>query len=337
MNKQALRADILLLITAGLWGFAFVAQSAGMDHVGPFTYNGLRFPLGSLFLLPVIIFLKAKGRLSADVSLKKGDQIRITLITGAVLFIAVGLQQIGMIFTTVGNAGFITGFYVVLTPVFGILIGRKTGLPTWFGMVFAIIGFYFIFAAGSGLSSVNPGDLIMILSAAFWAVHVLTIDHFVKKINPLILAAGQFAWCGFFALIAAFAIEPFVGAWAMRIAPDFAVQEWATLLELIQLAAAGTGTSGSNTFSSIAAGAAVPVLFGGLASVGIAYTLQVIAQKDAPPAHATIILSMEGCFAVLGGILLRNEEPGSFTLLGFLFMLLAMVITQWDVIVRKEK
>ena len=331
MNKQALRADILLLITAGLWGFAFVAQSAGMDHVGPFTYNGLRFPLGSLFLLPFIIFLKAKGRLSVSSVLKKSDQMRITLITGSVLFIAVALQQIGMIFTTVGNAGFITGFYVVLTPVFGIFIGRKTGLPTWVGMVFAIIGFYFIFALENGLSSVNPGDIIMIISAAFWAVHVLTIDYFVKKLNPLLLAAGQFAWCGFFALIAAFAVEPFVGAWAGRIAPDFAVQEWATLSELIGLALAA-----DSAFYTITSGAAVPILFGGLASVGIAYTLQVIAQKDAPPAHATIILSMEGCFAVLGGILLRNEKPGSFTLLGFFFIFLAMIITQWEVIGGKK-
>jgi len=331
LNKRAIRADILLLITAALWGFGFVAQSSGMDYVGPFTYNALRFPLGSLSLLPLLFLLKKK---SADTDAvpeaRTGEKIRLTLLAGTVLFTAVLFQQIGMIFTTVGNAGFITGFYVVLTPVFGIFIGKKTGLPTWVGMVFALIGLYFIFAAGN-FTALNPGDCIILAGASLWAVHILVIDHLVQKLDPLVLSVGQFAWCGFFSIIAAFAVEPFVGNWVARIAPDFALQQWVILPDMIRHIA-----QGANAPFQLSSGAIIPILYGGLVSVGIAYTLQVVAQKDAPPAHATILLSIEGVFAALGGILLRGEKPGPFTLLGFGFMLLAMFITQWDVIRPKK-
>lgn len=325
LNKRAVRADILLLITAALWGFGFVAQSSGMDYAGPFTYNALRFPLGSLSLIPLVFLFSGKKP-------QTKHRLLITLIAGTVLFLAVAFQQIGMIFTTVGNAGFITGFYVVLTPVFGICIGKKTGLPTWAGMALALIGLYFIFAAGS-FTSINPGDCIIIISAVFWAVHILVIDHLVQKIDPLILSAGQFAWCGLFSGIAAFTVEPYVGTWAARIAPGFTVHQWAMLPDMLRLIT--TGSSLEN-FVPLSSDALIPILYGGLVSVGIAYTLQVIAQKDAPPAHATIILCVEGVFAAAGGILLRGEKPGPYTLLGFGFMLIAMFITQWDVIVRPQ-
>jgi drug/metabolite transporter (DMT)-like permease len=248
----------------------------------------------------------------------------MTFIAGSVLFVAVAFQQIGIMFTTVGNAGFITGFYVVLTPLFGIFLGKKTHLPTWVGMVFALAGLYLIFMAGN-FKAINPGDIITVISAVFWACHILVIDHLVQRIDPLILSSGQFAWCGIYAIIAAFVLEPFVASWAQRIAPGYALQQWKTMAELL-----------ADPFSPALAGAAIPILYGGLASVGIAYTLQVVAQKDAPPAHATIILCLEGCFAVFGGILLRDEKPGPFTLLGFAFMLSAMLITQWDVIFGKK-
>ena len=329
MNKRALKADIFLLITAALWGFGFVAQSAGMDYVGPFTFNAVRFPLGTVSLVPLILFFRARNSLSTPYNTSRSAQVKMTLIAGTVLFVAVMFQQIGMIFTTVGNAGFITGFYVVLTPVFGIFIGKKTGLPTWIGMIFALVGLYFIFAAGN-ISSINPGDLIILISASFWAVHILVIDHLVQRIDPLVLSAGQFAWCGVFSIFAAFVLEPFAGIWAVHIAGDFAAYQWTPFPELLALVVNGS------FFSHPVSGAVIPILYGGLASVGIAYTLQVVAQKDAPPAHATIILCLEGCFAAVGGILLRNEKPGSYTLLGFGFMLLAMFITQWDIIGRKN-
>jgi len=328
MNKRALRADLLLLLTAGLWGFGFVAQSSGMDFVGPFTYNGLRFPLGALSLLPLIAFMKAKGKITINA---RRETLLMTLIAGSVLFIAVALQQIGIIFTTVGNAGFITGLYVVLTPVFGIFLGKKTGLPTWVGMVFALTGLYFIFMAGN-FTSLNPGDLITVISAVFWAIHILVIDALVRRVDPLVLSSGQFAWCGIYSLIAAFVLEPFVGSWAAAIAPGFEIQQWETLSGLLRIVSNGGPYSGSAIL-----GAAVPILYGGLASVGIAYTLQVVAQKDAPPAHATIILCLEGAFAAVGGIWLLHETPTPFALLGFALMLCGMIVTQWEVIRGKRK
>ncbi|MDR1506834.1 MAG: DMT family transporter [Treponema sp.] len=324
MDKRAFRADILLLLTAGIWGFGFVAQASGMEYVGPFTYNGIRFILGGVSLLPLIFFRKAKGKLQTPPGTGRGKQLAFTAAAGSVLFIAVAFQQLGLMFTTAGNAGFITGFYIVLTPVFGIFLGKKTRLPTWAGMAIALAGLYFISMPGD-VSAINRGDIITLVSAVFWAGHILLVDHLVQKIDPLILSSGQFAFCALFASIAAVVIEPFVKSWAFFMAPDN-LQVWKSFAELL----AGPGTP------EILAGAAIPILYGGIASVGIAYTLQVVAQKDAPPAHATIILCLEGGFAALGGFLLRKEEIRPLTLLGFAFMLCAMLITQWDVLFAKK-
>jgi drug/metabolite transporter (DMT)-like permease len=322
MNRRALRADMLLLLTAGIWGFGFVAQSSGMDYVGPFTYNGIRFVLGSLSLLPLILFQKSRGKLLAAAG--RGKQFAMALAAGSVLFVAVAFQQLGLMFTSAGNAGFITGFYVVLTPVFGIFLGERTRLPTWIGMGIALVGLYFI-SMPENIAEINPGDVITVISAVFWACHILLIDRLVRKIDPLILSSGQFAFCALYAIIAAVAVEPFVKGWSFLLAPD-SVQPWKTFAELL----------GSPDAAAIMAGAAIPILYGGLASVGIAYTLQVVAQKDAPPAHATIILCLEGSFAAFGGMILLKEKPGAFTLLGFVFMLSAMLITQWDVLFAKK-
>jgi drug/metabolite transporter (DMT)-like permease len=325
MNTKAFRADILLLLTAGIWGFGFVAQSSGMDYVGPFTYNGIRFILGSLSLMPLIALRKRRGAEETARKTSPGKGFATAFAAGTVLFVAVAFQQIGIMFTTVGNAGFITGFYVVLTPVFGIFLGKKTRLPTWIGVIFALAGLYCI--TTPGLAAVNPGDLITVISAVFWACHILLIDRLVRHIDPLVLSAGQFAFCGVYAFIAAAAFEPFIGGWAASLAPGAPLQRWVTLAGLL---------SGSAS-ARVLAGAAIPILYGGLASVGIAYTLQVVAQKDAPPAHATIILCLEGFFAALGGILLRGEQPGSLTLLGFACMLCGMLITQGDVIAARKR
>ncbi|MDR1389966.1 MAG: DMT family transporter [Treponema sp.] len=324
MNKRAFRADILLLLTAGIWGFGFVAQSSGMDYLGPFTYNGIRFILGSLSLVPLMVILRIKKRRDDPLlSLRAGKKIRYTFIAGSVLFVAVAFQQIGIIFTTVGNAGFITGFYVVLTPVFGIVLGKKTHLPTWAGMVCALTGLYFISLAGSHMR-LNPGDLFTVISSVFWACHILVVDHLVQKIDPLTLSSGQFAWCGVFAFIAALLIDPLVGSWAAHLAPAAKLQSWVVLSDIV------FGQGGALWDARIS------LLYGGLASAGIAYTLQVVAQKDAPPAHATIILCLEGAFAAFGGIVIRGEQPTAFTLLGFIFMLAGMMVTQLDVIRRQD-
>jgi len=331
MNQRALKADILLLLTAGIWGFGFVAQRSGMEYVGPFAFNGIRFILGSLSLLPLIFFLnrhKQKTSNTNPVSVK--NFFIYPLTAGSCLFVAVILQQIGMMFTTAGNAGFITGFYVVLTPIFGIFLGRKTGPATWLGSVFTLSGLYFICAIGKQ-GSVNPGDIIVLVSAVFWACHVLLIDRFVHKINPLALSSGQFAVCGVLMLIGTFLAEPFIMPIVEKLNPallETGAFSWLPLTVLVR------GISAQTIPFPI--DAIIPILYGGLGSVGIAYTLQTVAQKDAPPAHSTIILSFEGCFAAVGGALLLSEKVGPWTLLGFFLMLAGMLVTQWEVIAKKQ-
>ncbi|MCL2272399.1 MAG: DMT family transporter [Treponema sp.] len=331
MNKRVLRSDILLLVTAAIWGFGFVAQRSGMEHIGPFGFNGVRFILGSLFLLP-FIFIN-RNRLSS-IKTSSANLLPASLAVGSCLFIAVSLQQIGIIFTTAGNAGFITGFYVVLTPIFGILLGRKTGIATWTGSILTLLGLYFISVAGQ--PSINPGDIIVIISAFFWAAHVLLIDRLMQgkpetPVDAVELSFGQFAVCGVFSLLCAFTIEPVFGALIRHIDPfllSSGLFGWLPFPDLVSSVKSGA--------VSFPVQALVPVLYGGLCSVGIAYTLQVIAQRDAPPAHATIILCFEGCFAALGGVLLLGEKTGMWTFFGFIFMLTGMISTQWEVIARGQ-
>ncbi|MDR2630418.1 MAG: DMT family transporter [Spirochaetaceae bacterium] len=328
MNKQALRADLLLLLTSCIWGFGFVAQRSGMEYVGPFAFNGIRFILGSLSLIPLILFRRRKG-LDLRQSVGGGGTPAFnSFLAGGCLFIAVTFQQGGIMFTTAGNAGFITGLYVVLVPLLGVFWGKKTGLPTWIGAGCTLTGLYFLSAAGH-LESINPGDIITAISAFFWALHVLLIDRLVKTTDPLLLSSGQFAWCGLFSLIAALAVEPFFGGWVKTVSPALYASglfSWHSLPALITGLSSGSipGTSLGNSL--------IPLLYGGLGSVGVAYTLQVVAQQHAPPAHATIILCLEGCFAAIGGVLLLREPLGTWTLLGFCFMLAGMLITQWEVI-----
>jgi len=335
MNKNALRADILLLLTAAIWGFGFVAQRSGMEYIGPFAFNGIRFILGSLSLLPFILIRRIRSN-SAHSDPK--HLLISSLLLGCILFFAVELQQIGIIFTTAGNAGFITGLYVVLTPFFGIFLGRKTGLPTWVGSILTLIGLYFISVANNP-GSINPGDIIIFISAFIWAAHVLMIDrlmnngarHHSAPLDPVEVSAGQFAVCGILSLFCAFLIEPFISPAVEKINPSLlsaGLFDWKPFVELLSALRDGTVLL---TFDAL-----IPILFGGLCSVGIAYTLQVIAQRDAPPAHAVIILCFEGCFAALGGILLLSEKAGFWTLFGFVFMLTGMIATQWDVIIKSR-
>ena len=294
MNKKTLKADILLLFTSAIWGFAFVAQRTGMEFVGPFTYNAIRFLIGSFSLIPLIVIFKNKNEKHSKN--KPKSIILLSGIAGTCLFMAVSLQQMGLLHTTAGNSGFITGLYVVLTPIFGIFLGRKTGIPTWIGATFTLIGLFFLSVADY-TNSINIGDILTAISAIFWAFHVLIIDRIVHKVDSLMLSCGQFLWCSFFSFIVVFFKE------TISLAPIMS--------------------------------AIIPILYGGFCSVGIAYTLQVIAQKTAPPAHATIIMCLEGVFAAIGGIIILSESLGTWTLLAFILMFCGMIATQWEVIKGK--
>ncbi len=284
-----------MLLTSAIWGFAFVAQREGMEHVGPFLFNGIRFALGALSLLPLIAIqsLPAQRRGGRPEDAKPWTLILAGIAAGTALFAGASLQQVGLVYTGAGKAGFITGFYVVLVPVFGMFLGHKTGMATWVGALLAIVGLYFLSIQGDS-AGINPGDALVALSSVFWTLHVLLIDRFSKMVSPIALSAVQFAWTSLLSLAVALLWEPLV---------------WADV-----------------------AAAALPILYGGLCSVGVAYTLQVVAQKEAPPAHAAILLSLEGVFAGLGGVWLLKEPLTGRILTGCLFMFAGMLATQWEVL-----
>ncbi len=288
MDRDAFRADLLLLLTAAIWGFAFVAQRVGMEHVGPFTYNGIRFAIGSLSLLPLIILSKRK-----EPAATPGGDARAILVgglmAGIILFAGASLQQAGLVYTTAGNAGFITGLYVVIVPLLGLFWKQTPGAGTWIGAILAAVGLYFL-SVSDGLSSISFGDLLVLLSAFFWAGHVLLIGWLAPKMDSLKLASAQFAICAMFSLLVAVGTE---------------VISWSGILR-----------------------ATLPILYGGLFSVGIAYTLQVVAQRHAHPAHSAILLSLEGAFAALGGWLLLDEVLTGRALLGCALMLGGMLLSE---------
>lgn len=278
-------AIIMLWITAAIWGFAFVAQRAGMEYIGPFTFNGIRFLLGSASLVPLIFWMRYK---QSYPSAKKKNVLKGGLLVGVVLFIGASLQQAGMVYTTAGKAGFITGFYVILVPIIGLFIGQHITRILWMGTFIALAGLYLLTVDGPFM--LQYGDLLILLSAFFWAIHVQLINKLVDTHAALPLSAFQFAVCGILSLATA------------------SVFETITLETILQ--------------------ATWPLLYGGLMSVGIAYTLQVVAQQHVHPAYASIILSFETVFAAIGGWLLLNEMLSLRNLTGCLLMLAGMIMVQ---------
>jgi drug/metabolite transporter (DMT)-like permease len=287
MKGVTLKSDALLLTTAIIWGFAFVAQRVGMDYVGPFTFNGIRFAIGSLSLLPLV----AIGREQRSVT-HKPPGLKTILFGGAALGLALfsgaSLQQIGLVYTTAGKAGFITGLYVIIVPLLGLFWRQQPKIGTWIGAILAAIGLYFLSVTEE--FTIELGDLLVLIGAFFWAAHVLIIGWLSPRINPVKLAFSQYVACSILSLITACVIEDI------------------TMLSIFQ--------------------AAIPILYGGLLSVGIAYTLQVIAQRDAHPAHAAILLSLEAVFAAIGGWLILGEIISARGLFGCGLMLSGMLLSQ---------
>lgn len=285
MKVEKLKSDLVLCVAAVIWGFAFVAQRVGMDYVGPFLFNGVRFALGTLSLLPLLSMRSEPLQKEEET---KGKALVGGTIAGLVLFMGASLQQAGLVYTTAGKAGFITGLYVVIVPVLGRFLGQRIRLGSWAGAVIAAGGLYLLSMTGS--FRVSFGDLLVIGGAFFWAVHVLIIGWLSPRISSIRICVFQFMTCSVLSLAAGFLFE---------------VVEISALMK-----------------------AAVPILYGGLFSVGIAYTLQVVGQKNAPPSHAAIILSLETVFAALGGRLILGEILPPRGLLGCVLMFAAMILSQ---------
>jgi drug/metabolite transporter (DMT)-like permease len=291
--KTALKADGLLLLTAAIWGTAFSAQRSGMESVGPFAFNAVRFAVGALSVLPLLLVSRYRARRAGPSGGPRpslGRKLAYAGATGVVLFCGTSLQQAGLVTTTAGNAGFITALYVVLVPIAGFAFGKRSGPRIWAGAVLALAGLY-ILSVGSGFS-ISRGDLLELLGAAFWTLHILVVGRFGSRMDGLELAIGQYLACAALSLAGALAFEaaPFAGTLA----------------------------------------AAVPILYGGICSTGIAFTLQIYAQKDAHPAHASIILSLESLFSAIGGIILLGESLTSRLAIGGVLMLAGTIVSQLE-------
>lgn len=292
MNNKRLRANMILLLTSAIWGFAFVAQRVGSQYVGAFTFNGIRFALGSISLLPLIIYFDKKKKNDSsnenniEVSVKK--IIVPGVLIGAILFAGSTLQQIGLTYTTAGKASFITGLYMVVVPIIEIFLGHKIGKNSWIGVGLAVAGLYLLSVNEN--FSISYGDFLEVIGSVFWAAHILVIDYFSNKVDSLKLSCIQCATCSFLSLISALILEQI-------------------------------------TMSSISS-ALIPILYGGFLSVGVAYTLQVVAQKDAKPSHAAIILSMESLFGAVGGAVLLGEIMSTRGYIGCILILGGILLSQ---------
>ena len=284
MPRQALRADLLMLLTAMIWGAAFVAQRAGMEAIGPFLFTGLRCAMGALVLLPLFFWKPAGARHEPfNRGLLAGG-----IAMGLALTLGINLQQVGLLFTSVTNSGFITGLYVIIVPLLGLALGHKTGMGTWLGASLAVVGM-FLLSVGDNFQ-VASGDWLQLAGAFVWGVHVLLVGFFASRHDAIRLAVIQFITCAVVSLILAAVLE--------EIRFDAILQ------------------------------AGPALLYGGLIAVGIGYTLQVVAQQHAIPSHAAIILSLEAVFAAIAGAVFLSEELALKGYIGCALMFAGMLLAQ---------
>lgn len=290
MGSKVLRSDALLLVAAAIWGFAFVAQRVGMSYVGPFTFNAVRFALGAVTLLPLLASRRSRPPTGAQAGFmsRRAQLIYGCGLLGTTLFAGASLQQTGIVYTTAGKAGFITGLYVVIVPLLGLLRKRRPTSGAWLGAALATAGLYLL--SISGRLHISVGDSLVLGCAMFFALHVLIAGWLTLRMDPVRLAFYQFCTCSVLSfLVALFAESPSV--------------------EDIRAAA-------------------LPILYAGVLSVGVAYTLQIVAQREAPPGHAAIILSLEAVFAALGGGTILGERLPDRGLIGCPLMLAGALVSK---------
>ena len=285
--KNKLSGTLALLFATVIWGSAFIAQSVGMDHIGPMTFQASRCGLGALFLIPIIfLFEKDKKRHFknwADAKLWKTG-----FFCGTALFVAAGLQQVGLVYTSAGKAGFITAMYIVLVPILGLFLKRKPPVSAWISVVVAVAGLYLLSCVGA--SEINLGDILMLGGALGFAVQITLVDELAGDLDGLRLNCIQAFVCSVFSAVVMFLTE-------------------------------------TPTFSGIVS-AAIPIGYAGICSMGIAYSLQIIGQKHLEPTPASLIMSLESVFAALCGWLLIHERMSPAELCGCALVFSAVIISQ---------
>lgn len=293
MQKNQIKSSILLLLAATIWGFAFVAQSIGAESIGSFTLNSIRSLIGAVALTPFLLFRHLKQKSSPDYIPPEKTQIKTTLwgglCCGLCFFVATNIQQFGISANTpAGKAGFITALYIVLVPILGLFLKKKVTLLTGIGVVLAIIGLYLL-CITDGLN-IQIGDLLILICAFCFSIHILVIDYFTRKADGVLLGALQLLVAGILGLIPMFILEkpeiqPILEAW-------------------------------------------LPILYLGIMSSGIAYTLQIVGQKNMNPTAASLILSLESVMSVVGGCLLLGEILSGREIAGCVLMFGAIILSQ---------
>lgn len=290
MKKNKLRGSLCLLLTTVIWGFAFIAQSVGMDLIGPFTFQASRCILAVLFLVPCSFLLElGSGGVRESLKKWKDPQLWKTgLICGLALFFASSMQQVGLVYTDAGKAGFITAMYIVLVPILGLFLGQKPPRSAVFSVVLAVIGLYLLSCLG--VTEVNRGDLLLMGCALCFAVQITCIDRLAGTLDGLRLNCVQ-------------------------------------CLVVIALSLPCIGLTETVDVENLIA-CRYPLLFAGVLSMGIAYSLQIVGQKDVEPTTASLIMSLESVFAVIGGWWLLGERMAPQEMLGCGLVFAAVVISQ---------
>lgn len=317
MKSGKLKYNFMLMLAALIWGSAFVAQSVGMDYIGPFTFNAVRSFLGSLVLLPVIWFMDRQKRgetsasgqsagkeeqnttfvekeesdfTSTEKTAKKEERktlIKAGICCGILLTISTSLQQIGLVYTSAGKAGFITALYILIVPILGLFVKKKVGIKTWFGVALAVVGMYLL-CITSGFS-IAYGDFLVLLCAVSFSFHILTVDYFSPKVDGVKLSCIQFFVCGVLSVIPMLTEQP----------------------QISQIMAAW-----------------MPIAYAGILSSGVAYTLQIITQKHLNPTVASLLMSLESVFAVLTGWIILHERLSAREMVGCILMFAAIILAQ---------
>lgn len=314
MSKK-IKGDLMLVLTAMVWGGSFVAQKSGMELIGPFAFNGIRTIIGGIVLIPLIMVLdRMKSKKQASVPAVKADAAdsvlseadkkndQKLLITGSIccglaLLVAGMLQQIGMMYTTAGKAGFITALYVVLVPIFGRILGKKIRPLIWLCVLASAFGLYLLcMPASGGFGHINKGDLIVLACALCFAVHILLIDYFSPKVDGVRLSCIQFFIAGILCMILMFPLDPVLG---------YDIPSLSQLLD-----------------------AWIPIVYAGALSCGAGYTMQIVAQADTDPAVASMILCLESVFAVIAGMLILGESLSLREAAGCIIMFAAILAAQ---------
>jgi drug/metabolite transporter (DMT)-like permease len=281
-----LKYELLLLLVTAIWGFAFPAQQIGMAKgLGPMTFTAMRFALGALVLVPVVLWRPPSA---GEAGASGKFPVRGSLAAGAFLFAAAGTQQVGLLYTSSANSGFITGFYILFVPLIGLLFGHRAPKSLWAGVAVCLLGFYLL--SVTGRLEVCKGDWLTLVCAVLWACQILTIDCIAARGDSIRIAALQFAVCAVLSAVCALLFER-------------------CTLEHVK-AASGV------------------VAYAGVLSVGVAFTLQVVCQKHCPPGPAAVIMSMEAIFAALAGYMILNQTLSARAVAGCALILCGVLIVQ---------